>query len=313
MKTYLDCIPCFTRQALQAAKLSTSDPQIHERILRETLKLASVMDLNQSPPQMAQKIHRYIRKLIKNKDPYLKLKNDFNEHAIKLLPEMQKIVSSSDDPLKTAIKLSIAGNIIDFGVRSVLNKHELDQTIRECLETEISSGLVAAFRQQIESADNILFLADNAGEIVFDRLLIELLPTHKVTVAVKGSPIINDATKADAKAAGITDIVKVIDNGSDAPGTILETCSDSFISNFNNSELVISKGQGNYETLSGINKNIYFMLKAKCPVIASHIPCNVGDLVFMNKKLYTNSVKTKKISVTGPDDLYIKKCRTQFK
>ena len=139
------------------------------------------------------------------------------------------------------------------------------------------------------NAQDILYLADNAGEIVFDRLLIEQLPMQKITVVVKGFPIINDATMEDAVAAGLTEIVSVIDNGSDAPGTILEICSDAFVSRFEQADLIITKGQGNYETLSDIDKNIYFILKAKCPVIASDLGCPIGQMVLINKRVQTTA------------------------
>jgi uncharacterized protein with ATP-grasp and redox domains len=144
-----------------------------------------------------------------------------------------------------------------------------------------------AFGEALAEAENILYLADNAGEIVFDRLLIEQLPMEKVVVAVRGLPAINDATIQDAKIAGITELVEVIDNGSDAPATILEDCSERFLDAFNRADLIIAKGQGNYETLSDIDKNIFFLLKAKCPVIAGHIGCEVGELILKRNETYS--------------------------
>jgi hypothetical protein len=142
------------------------------------------------------------------------------------------------------------------------------------------------FKNAVNNANKVLYLADNAGEIIFDRFLIEQIGVDKITLAVKGSPVINDATIDDAKAAGLTEIVKVIDNGDDAPGTILETCSDEFRQYFENADMIISKGQGNYETLSRINKNIFFILKAKCPVIARDIGCEIGHMILQRTKLY---------------------------
>jgi uncharacterized protein with ATP-grasp and redox domains len=142
----------------------------------------------------------------------------------------------------------------------------------------------------VNQAEKILDLADNAGEIVFDRLLIEQLPTEKVTLVVKGEPVINDATMEDAKVAGLTEIVKVIDNGSDAPGTIMESCSQRFLEHFEDSDLVIAKGQGNYETLSRVDKNIFFILKAKCPVIARDLGCKVGEMIIRRNEAFKNAV-----------------------
>jgi uncharacterized protein with ATP-grasp and redox domains len=151
------------------------------------------------------------------------------------------------------------------------------------------------FRQAVNDAREILYIADNAGEIVFDRLLIERLPIEKVTVAVKGSPVINDVTMEDALVAGLPRIVEVIDNGSDAPGTILESCSGYFQERFEKADLVIAKGQGNYETLSDIDKNIFFILKAKCPVIARDIGCEVGQMIFQKTKVFRGEIENARI------------------
>ena len=145
------------------------------------------------------------------------------------------------------------------------------------------------FQQALNEAEEILYIADNTGEIIFDRLLIEQLPMGKVTVVIKGSPVINDATREDATLAGLHRIVEVIDNGSDGPGTILETCSQVFVDRFEKADLVIAKGQGNYETLSDIDKNIFFVLKAKCHVIARDLGCDVGEMILRKSKTFKNS------------------------
>ncbi|MBN1361800.1 MAG: DUF89 family protein, partial [Sedimentisphaerales bacterium] len=131
----------------------------------------------------------------------------------------------------------------------------------------------------VAAAETILYLGDNAGEIVFDRLLIEQMPLEKVTFVVRGSPILNDALLADAQAVGLTDLIDVIDNGADAPGTILEGCSKAFRRRFEKADLVISKGQGNYETLSDVDKDIFFLLRPKCAVLARHLNCELGRLI----------------------------------
>ena len=130
----------------------------------------------------------------------------------------------------------------------------------------------------------MLYLADNAGEIVFDWLLLEQMPVEKVTVAVRGSPVLNDATIADTQAAGIPGLVELIDNGSDAPGTILDDCSAEFRRRFDRTDLIIAKGQGNYETLNEVEKDIFFVLKAKCPVIARDLDCHVGSLILRRSR-----------------------------
>jgi uncharacterized protein with ATP-grasp and redox domains len=295
MRIYLDCIPCFVRQSLDAVRHATQDPHVHEQVMREVLRLADNLDMSQSPPKIGQQIHRLIRKLTGVDDPYRGVKAQFNSASLKLYPKMRQIITKSEDPLETAVRVAIAGNIIDLGVKSQLPETELEETIEQCLSGELSGGQMEAFRKAVNEAENILYLADNAGEIVFDRLLIEQLPLDKITVAVKGSPVINDATMEDAIHAGLPQIVDVIDNGSDAPGTILQSCSKSFRDYFDKADLVIAKGQGNYETLSDINKNIYFILKVKCSVIARDIGCKMGEMIFQKTKAFNGEIENARI------------------
>ena len=279
MRTYFDCVPCFVRQVLDSVRMTTDDEQIQEKVLREALFLGSKMDLSQSPPAMAQKIHRFIREITGVKDPYLEVKNRFNKLALQMYPELKQRVETSVAPLETAVRLAIAGNIIDFGVNSVVEQSQVEKTIAESLTEPLDKEAMEEFREATSQAEDILYLGDNSGEIVFDRLLIEQLPYEKITFAVKSGPILNDATIEDAQIVGLTDIVNVIDNGSDAPGTILESCSEAFRRRFDKSDLIIAKGQGNYETLSNIDKNIFFMLQPKCVVLARHLGCEIGSLV----------------------------------
>ena len=286
MKIYLDCIPCFVRQALDSARLATDDEQIHEMVVREVLRLTGDLDMSQSPPAIGQQIHRLIRNLVSSDDPYHKIKRRFNNLALKLYSELRKQIVSSSDRLETAIRLAIAGNIIDFGVNSSVNESDLHKAISESLTADFDNVQLKSFRDAIGQAGEIFYLADNAGEIVFDRLLIEQLPIEKVTVVVKGRPVINDATMEDANVAGLTRIVEVIDNDSDAPGTILESCSQRFRERFEETDLIVAKGQGNYETLSDIDKNIFFILKAKCPVIARDLGCEVGEMILRKSEAF---------------------------
>jgi len=223
MQIYLDCIPCFVRQALDSARLVTDDEQIHEKVVREVLRLAADLDMSQSPPVIGQQIHRLIRKLIGNTDPYRELKQRFNRLALELCAELEERVRTSEDPMETAVRLAIAGNIIDLGVKTSIKESNVDKVIRDCLTADFDNRQVEGFRNAVSRAEKIFYLADNAGEIAFDRLLIEQLPLEKVIAVVKGEPVINDATMEDAEFVGLTEIVEVIDNGSDAPGTILET------------------------------------------------------------------------------------------
>jgi uncharacterized protein with ATP-grasp and redox domains len=285
MRTYFDCIPCIIRQALDAIRLINDDEKKHEQILREVLFLANKMDLSESPPAMAQKIHRVIRQLTETDDPYKEMKGRFNDFALQHVPRFQKLLATSEKPFETAVRLAIAGNIIDLGVKCSLTMLEVEKTIDQALIVPFDMKDFEDFRKATVEATNILYMADNAGEIVFDRFLIEQLGPEKITLVVKGKPVINDATVEDAQAAGLTDLVRVIDNGDDAPGTILKSCSREFQQRFEKADLIIAKGQGNYETLSDVDKNMFFILRAKCPVIAGHLNCTVGTLVLRKNRI----------------------------
>ncbi|NLF68067.1 MAG: DUF89 family protein [Candidatus Anammoximicrobium sp.] len=278
MKTYFDCIPCMIRQALDSARLASEDETVHERILREALVAASELDLCQPPPAMAQRVHRRIRQLTGKDDPYREAKDRQNRMAREFYERFSPEVACADNKLEMAVRLAIAGNVIDLGVKSNLDQSQIDKAIETCL-TEPLDGDIPQFAAAIAKATRILYLADNAGEIVLDRLLIEQLPREKLTVAVRGAPVINDATRVDAETAGITGLVPVIDNGSDAPGTILEDCSGVFRRHFAEADLIIAKGQGNYETLREAPCPLYFLLRVKCSVLARDLGCPVGRMV----------------------------------
>jgi len=280
MKTYFDCIPCFLRQALNAARLISTDKDIHELVMRNVLRKTAEMDLNQPPPAMGRHIYQMIREVSGNNDPYKSIKDKFNKFVLGLYPEFQKIILTADNPFEVAVRLAIAGNIIDFGVGSDISTADVYDIVNQSITQELI-GSIEKLEHAVSAANKILYLGDNSGEIVFDRLLIEQLPREKITYAVRGYPVINDVTMEDAKATGITDLVKVIDNGSDAPGTLLDQCSNEFCDIFSEADLIISKGQGNYESLSDMHKNIFFIFTVKCPVVALNSGHPKGSIVII--------------------------------
>lgn len=275
MHTTLDCIPCFLRQALAAARAFSQDALLHERVVRDILRQVSAMQMDQPPPVMSQIIHRKLRQLTGVADPYREAKRRFNRLAEDLLPALRAELEQSPDPLIGAASLAIAANVIDLGPRSDLGDEEARQALRAASQVP-TRGDWAGFRAAVERAERILYLADNAGEIAIDRLLIEQIGPERVTLAVRGAPVINDATLEDARELGLTAFVATIDNGSDAPGTILDECSQTFRDHFASADLIISKGQGNFETLSGSPRNIFYLLKIKCPVVADHTGLPTG-------------------------------------
>lgn len=278
MKASLDCIPCFVRQALDAARMVSDNTAVHEQILRDVLRWAGELNMDQPAPVMGQRIHRRLREIVGEEDPYREAKIGQNRMALALLPELITRIELATDPLMMALRLAIAGNVIDMGANGNVTEFDLRESVSHAL-TKPLAGDLDGFRNAVVQARHILYLADNAGEIVFDRLLIEQLSPMRVTVVVRGAPVLNDATMVDARAVGLHEIVEVIDNGSDAPGTLLDDCSQEFKRRFTEADLILAKGQGNFETLSDEPGDIFFLLKAKCPVIAAHAGVPIGTHV----------------------------------
>ena len=248
--------------------------------MREVAGWVHDADLSEPPPVMAQRLHRFLRELTGIADPYLEAKQRDNALALSLLPELRARVEKSDDPFRLLVRLAIAGNQIDLGPKSSMSADEVVNSVR-CVEEQAFEGDIEAFKRLAEHASRILYIADNAGEIIVDRLLIEALGPEKVTVAVRGMPIINDALMADAQMAGLCEICKVVSNGSDIPGTIVDACSAEFKALFDTADMIISKGQGNFETLGDHPRAICFLFKVKCPVIAEKAGSKMGTQVLM--------------------------------
>jgi uncharacterized protein with ATP-grasp and redox domains len=265
-------------QALSVARLATTAEPVRERIVREALRAASEADLNLSPVSFGRGIHRRVRELTGQADPYLSIKEESNRLALALLPAWRERLQAKENPRVAAVKLALAANVIDFGIKGDLTAEQIPAALEASFAGQLK-GDVEAFFAAAESARDILFLADNAGELVFDRLLLELLPHHKITVVVKGGPAINDALRADATVAGLDGWVEVIDTGCDGAGIELESCSPEFQRRFASASLILAKGQANYESLDGCGQNIFFLFKVKCPVVARHIGHAVGSLV----------------------------------
>lgn len=277
MRVHLDCFPCFIRQTIIALRFGTKDELLQERILKSILPEIQIADISMPPAFTTTSIHRKIRQLL-GKDPFKELKAEYNEIALGLYPSLKTMVKESQNPLWTATRLAIAGNVIDFGIFTSV---DIEGTILKAINNPLAVDEFDIFKKAISDTDTILYLTDNAGEIVFDRILIETLISadKKVTVVVKGSAVINDSTLEDAMESGLTGICEVIDNGSDAVGTILPWTSSAFQKLFRNAELIVSKGQGNFETLTGIQKNIFFLFQSKCDVVSKELGLSNGSML----------------------------------
>ena len=265
---------------MAAARMSTDNQTIHRRVLNSVSTMIPDLALDVTPPEIAQKVYRMVYKITGNNDPYLEVKKCANTSAMTFYPHMKDIVDNSNETLEIACKLAIAGNAIDLGAQAEFGS--IYSIIEDSVGYQLDQEQYRKFKESVGQSSLILYIADNAGEIVFDRILIEKLlkvKKSKIVLVVREKPIINDATLDDALQVGINKVATIISNGSDAPATILSQCSPEMLRYYRAADLIISKGQGNYESLSGRSENIFFLLKVKCPVIARYSGFDAGSLV----------------------------------
>ncbi len=277
MNPSFECMPCILGHLVRSVKNSQASPGDRKKIVSDALAFMSEHAWNLPPPLMARKIGMMISECSNIKDPYMEIKDLSTEKALSLLPKMKEIVKKSPAPFESAVRISIAGNIIDFGANHNFSLDSVQHEIDKSMTLPIDLAAVDLLENKMRSAKKILYLADNCGEAVLDRLLIEHL-REKIILAVKGAPILNDMTRREAAMSGYEDICEIIDTGDSTPGVWLEYSSENFRKIFSEADLIVSKGQGNYETLSDCGRPIFFLLKAKCAVVASHLKTEIGSL-----------------------------------
>ena len=290
MKTYLDCIPCFFRQAIEAARMAGFSDRKQKKVVDELGRILPELSLSLSPPEAARIVQKILQKNSKGRDIYARIKQKSNDVGLRIYDKLKKKAACSQDSLLTAVEIAIIGNVIDYGAKNHLDvDKELDKLLYE--EEQIikkENKQIFNYREfshQVQRAETILYLADNAGETVFDRVLIEEIKKadeiKKIIYAVKEKPIINDALIQDAVVCGLDRTAEIISSGSDAPGTVLSLCSREFLAIYKKADMVISKGQGNFEALSGSKRPIFFLFMAKCSVIAQNVGANIGDIILL--------------------------------
>ncbi len=290
MKTRLDCIPCFFKQALTATRMAGFTEIQQKQIIDDFALTLPNISFSAAPPETTRKLYQLINQTCDNKDIFAAIKNKSNRMVLDIYEQLKAMIVNENDSLLMAVELAIAGNIIDFGVKSSLNiEDELNRILangkNSSEKTNRKNFDYQDFQKVLDRASNIVFLGDNAGEIVFDRLLIEEIlnryPDKNIIYAVKEKPIINDALAADARQCGIDKIAAIVSSGSDAPGTVLSVCSNEFIQLYDTADMIISKGQGNFEALSANSRgrDIFFLFMAKCQVVADHIQGKIRDII----------------------------------
>ncbi len=281
MNITLDCIPCYVRHTVEVIRQFSDNEVLQEKVVKKILSLIAELDFSQSPPEFAGVVHGIIRETLRCDDPYLEIKNNSNQLAETIVARLKAGLQDHSDKLGRSILYSIAGNIIDSGVSAITSDSEVEKSVwmAENVAPEIND--LKELKIRIRDAAKIIILGDNAGEIVFDRLMLENFPKNKeLFYVVKSGPILNDSTSEDAVAVGIDKYARVVANGTRTPGTPLSLVSQEFMDVFNEADLIISKGQANFETLSHLrDSRIFFLLRAKCHVIARLANVSQGSFI----------------------------------
>ncbi len=281
MNATLDCLPCLGKNAVDVARRITNDASQRDAIVSRALHLLAECDRTMPPPFYAAAIHRIAKETSgqADADPYLEEKRRSNQLAEKLLTELKKSNHYAPNDFESRMRLAIAGNILDFGIFADLDIQAALQTVIQAFTKDIDRAAIAELQERMESANRILYILDNCGEAVFDREFIAPYRA-KTTIGVRGFPVFNDVTKSDLADSRLDAFAAdVVENASDIPGTIIDLAGKPFQRAFHDADLVISKGQGNFETLCDTpHPAIAFLFMAKCPVVCKLLDSPMNSL-----------------------------------
>jgi uncharacterized protein with ATP-grasp and redox domains len=278
MSIQSECVVCTMRQASDVCDFVGAEESKRQALLRRVMQILIQGIESDSEENVGFQVHEELKRITDSADPYKAVKEQSIQSAILLLPRLVDLVENSDKPLRTAVELSIAGNVIDFGPSRV---HNMEAAIDEVLNAGRSRFDFDAFHDAVTKARRVLILGDNAGETVFDRPLISQLD-REVFYAVKSRPILNDATRGDAIDSGLDVVATIVENGSPRSGTYLPWCSQQFLDLYHSADLVISKGQANFETLVNETRRIFFLLKVKCKLLSRRHGLPLGEYVLID-------------------------------
>ena len=269
MKFYAECVSCLMASSLNKAA-SVRDEKLKLEYVRKICEIFQQADeMNEAPPVVDARIIRLRRDLLQLQDDYSQIKHSYNQLLLGLYPRLKEKVDAAEDPLYAAIQLSMAGNYIDFGVLGNIQPEDALGMLDEAAEKHVDAQEYGNLRADLEKEGELVFLHDNCGEVVLDKLLIETIlrfyPEQKIVSVVRGGPVINDVTMEDAIEVGLTELVEVIDNGTlDVAGTVLTMLPENVRSRIESAKMLIAKGQGNFETLMESGLNVYFLFLSKC-------------------------------------------------
>lgn len=285
MKLSLYCVQCLLSQACKLAEKHIAEDDKRFLFIKRVMREMSGIDQDSIAPLVAGNMHRIFRESVGNNDPYREEKDLYNKKMLTLEKNFDdKFIKTAENRLAAAVKLAAAGNVIDFGAVPDLHSAEVFRVIQNAVEKDFSVALFKRMTGDLAKGRTLLYLGDNAGEIVLDKFLIREIkrsyPQLKIYFATRGKPVINDVTAHDAVNVGIDEYAVVIDNGTDYPGTILDQCSEDFLKVFNNADVIISKGQGNFESLVDNPGKIYFIFLCKCAYFEKKLGIRKHEIVF---------------------------------
>ncbi|HPN38058.1 MAG TPA: ARMT1-like domain-containing protein [Melioribacteraceae bacterium] len=270
------CISCIVKQAYSLSKLvGIKEEETQKEIIFSTMEMLLKNKNLESAPHFSIMMLNLMKRYVNIDEHFELLKYKNGKLAEGYLSYLKIIMDEAEDKLEMAIRISIMGNTIDLAANP---NFDLESDVNKLTSESYNLSALRLFKEQLNSAKTILFIADNYEEAIFDRFLLEQLNDKELVFATRGNKVYNDITYEDAINLGYNKICKVINSGSIIAGTALEQCTTEFINYYNNSDIVISKGQGNYETLLKEERPIYFMFKVKCETIAE----------ISKQKIYTN-------------------------
>jgi len=291
MQSFPECIPCVFKQVLNTAQRLTNDDDKLRQVLKEAMTVMQRADYSRAAAEISYHALVRVYNLLGCLDPYREAKIYYNNLILDSIDDLRGMIDASDDPTHTAVKMAVAGNIIDMGIMG--DDFDVRETVSHALEHGLGVDHFDVLREKLASAESVLYILDNAGEVVFDRLLIERLTAgRQVRCVVRKTPILNDVTRIEAEEVGLTGLCEVIDSGCDIFGVPMDLVSDEFRTIFYESDVVISKGQANYETLDDVDRQVFFILMAKCDRVAASLGVRLRDAVMIDSlRLPRNKVQ----------------------
>jgi len=290
MRCSMDCFPCLLEQGIRTARQHLENEEDQRKLVKKIIAEMAETDDDASAPYIAHRIQRALKEILGVADPFAEEKQYYNREMLKLEDDFVRMVESAENPLRAALKLASAGNVIDFGPGHNLSRKRVLETVQNTMKRELPEDVFNSLNAALKDADTLLYLGDNAGEIVLDKVFIrtikEVYPHLQVYYATRGKPIVNDVTEEDAYAVKMDTYATITNNGSDIPGTILKLCPESFVKIFNEADVIIAKGQGNFESLNGTtdHKNLFYLFLCKCNHFMKTFGVEQNEMVLVQNK-----------------------------